>query len=437
LLIREYDCLKWIVSRNVERSSRSPQVDVIADPERLGQLDLAILDNGREGVPSSWGAWNGAPLRRLVTVVVAWMGLWWAILGALLAPVLPGSGLPVLIAALVAPAPILVFFRMRSRGSYPSAAVRVWVFRPFWYVQLGLPLIAVGGVIGFLAGAPFGAAMSTGRWGLLIAASIFAFAAVAGYIGSRWLQVKEMDAPFPDLPEPLEGMRIVQISDLHVGPHTSRRYLAAVARKVRDAHPDLIAVTGDQVDDYASDVAYFAEAFSGLKAPLGVFAVAGNHDVYAGWSAVRSGLEKMGITVLVNDAIEVRRGTGSFWVAGTGDPAGARGHAAAPDLARTLARVPEEAFTIVLAHNPALWPGLARRGVHLTLSGHTHHGQLSIPRLGWSLASPFLELAMGSHRLGNSLLYINPGTNYWGLPFRIGALPEVTVLTLRRSSENR
>lgn len=361
------------------------------------------------------------------------MSLWWAILGALLAPVLPGYGLPVLMAALVAAAPLLVFGRMRSRGIYPSAAVRVLVFRPFWYVQLSLPLIATSGVLGLLAGAPFGVALSAARWALLIAASAFAVAAVAGYIGSRWLRVKELDAHFPDLPEPLEGMRIVQVSDLHVGPHTSRSYLAAVAQKVQDARPDLIAITGDQVDDYARDVAYFAEAFTGLRAPHGVFAVAGNHDVYAGWPAVRAGLEAMGITVLVNDAVEIPRGTGSFWLAGTGDPAGRRGGGAAPDLTRTLARVPKGAFTIALAHNPALWPELAQRGVPLTLSGHTHYGQLSIPSLGWSLASPFLEHAMGAHRLAESLLYINPGTNYWGLPFRIGAFPEVTVLTLRRS----
>ena len=361
------------------------------------------------------------------------MSLWWAILGAFLAPVLPGHGLPILMAALVAAAPLLVFGRMRSRGIYPSAAIRLWVFRPFWYVQLSLPLIATGGVIGFLAGAPFGAAMSTARWAILIAASAFAVAAVAGYIGSRWLRVKELDACFPDLPEPLEGMRIVQVSDLHVGPHTSRSHLAEVARKVRDLRPDLIVITGDQVDDYARDVVYFAEAFSGLSAPLGVFAVPGNHDMYAGWPPVREGLKAMGITVLVNDAVEVPRAAGSFWVAGTGDPASLRGGGAAPDLGRTLARVPKGAFTIVLAHNPALWPGLAQRGVHLTLSGQTHYGQLSIPSLGWSLASPFLKHAMGAHRLAGSLLYINPGTNYWGLPFRIGALPEITVLTLRRS----
>lgn len=358
------------------------------------------------------------------------MGLWWLIIGALLAPILPGYGLPVLIAALVSALPLLFFSRIRT--GYPPATVRLWVIRPFWYIQLGLPLIAAGGALGFLAGAPFGAAVSAGRWALLIAASAYAVTAVAGYIGSRWLQVKELDARFPDLPASLEGMRIAQVSDLHVGPHTPRSYLAAVARAVQDARPDLIAITGDQVDDYARDVAHFAAAFSELSAPLGVFAIPGNHDVYAGWPAVRAGLEAMGITVLVNDAVAIQRGEGRFWLAGTGDPAG-RGGEAGPDLARTLARVPKGAFTIVLAHNPALWPGLAQRGVHLTLSGHTHHGQLSIPRLGWNLASPFLEHSMGSHRQGESLLYINPGTNYWGLPFRIGALPEVTVLTLRRA----
>jgi predicted MPP superfamily phosphohydrolase len=103
-----------------------------------------------------------------------------------------------------------------------------------------------------------------------------------------------------------------------------------------------------------------------------------------------------------------------------------------PDVGRALARVPPGAFTIALAHNPALWPELASRGVPLTLSGHTHHGQLSIPRLGWSLASLFLEHSMGTYRRGGSMLYINPGTNFWGIPLRIGALPEVTVVTLRR-----
>ena len=107
----------------------------------------------------------------------------------------------------------------------------------------------------------------------------------------------------------------------------------------------------------------------------------------------------------------------------------------APDIAATLAGIPAGTFTIVLAHNPALWPPLAEAGVSLTLSGHTHWGQLSINRAGWSLANPFLELAMGAYRRGDSLLYVSPGTNYWGIPFRIGARAEVTILTLRAGAK--
>ena len=88
-------------------------------------------------------------------------------------------------------------------------------------------------------------------------------------------------------------------------------------------------------------------------------------------------------------------------------------------------------FVVALAHNPALWPELARHGVPLTLSGHTHWGQFALPTLGWSLASPFLEHAMGIYREGKSLLYIHPGTNFWGIPFRLGTPPEVAVITLK------
>ena len=89
---------------------------------------------------------------------------------------------------------------------------------------------------------------------------------------------------------------------------------------------------------------------------------------------------------------------------------------------------------LALAHNPALFPALAERNVGLTLSGHTHWGQVALPAASWSLASMFLEDAMGVIARGRSLLYISPGTGYWGIPFRIGATGEITHLTLRRSS---
>jgi predicted MPP superfamily phosphohydrolase len=259
---------------------------------------------------------------------------------------------------------------------------------------------------------------------------------VWGYVGTRRLLVRHLELSFDDLPAGLDGLRIVQLSDLHVGPHTSRRHLARVAEAVRIAEPDLLALTGDQVDDYERDVEPFAAALGALSAPLGVFAIAGNHDIIAGWDAVRRGLERAGITVLVNRAVALERGGSRFWLAGTGDPAGrgwsrGGGAHAAPDLDRTVDGVAPGEFVVALAHNPALWPGLAERGVELTLSGHTHYGQLAIPRLGWSVASLFLEHAMGVYRSGRAVLYINPGTNFWGVPLRIGTPPEVTVVTIR------
>jgi predicted MPP superfamily phosphohydrolase len=256
-----------------------------------------------------------------------------------------------------------------------------------------------------------------------------------GYLGAGRLTVRSVEAEVPGLGAEFEGLRIVQLSDLHVGPHTSRRFLERVVQAAQSLAPDLIAVTGDLVDDRAEDVAAYARALGGLHAPLGVYMIPGNHDVYAGWDAVESALRAADLgTVLVNEARLISRGDSTITLLGTGDPAGgAHGTSrAAPDVARALAQVSPGAVVIAFAHNPALWPSLAKGGVALTLSGHTHWGQFAIPKLGWSLASPFLEHAMGAHQLEDALLYISPGTGYWGIPFRLGALPEVTLVTLRR-----
>lgn len=376
---------------------------------------------------------------RIVAIILIWNAVPWLVLGALFSSMLPGGWSVILGLALLVLLPLRALLRGFTGKSYPSAATRIWLLRPFWYVQLFLPLLAAAGLVGVIAGLPFSAATAVGRGAVGVMALVLTVGAFWGYAGTRRLVVRSLDVNFPALPQGLDGIRIVQLSDLHVGPHTPRRHLMRIAAAVRDAEPDLIALTGDQVDDFAGDVEPLGRALGGLSAPLGVIAIAGNHDVYAGWSAVREGMERLGWTVLVNDALPRQMNGKRFWVVGTGDPAGNGGPtgpdpSVVPDVERTLASVPTEEFTLALAHNPALWPALAERGVALTLSGHTHHGQLAIPRLGWSLASPFLEHAMGVHRLGDSVLYINPGTNYWGIPFRIGALPEVTVVTLHRNT---
>jgi len=375
----------------------------------------------------------GGVLRFLLT----WIFTWWIPVVWLLSGVVPGGWLTMAGAVASTTAPLLLIVRAFTHRTYPGAAQRLLVFRPFWYVQLSLPWIASAATVGALAGWPFGVPAQIGRWAMAAAGAALAGMWGVGYLLSRRLVVRQQEARFAALPEAFDGVRVVQISDLHVGPHTSKRHLRRVAQAVMDAKPDLIAITGDQVDDFGPDVHVFTRAFAGLDAPLGVFAIPGNHDVFAGWSEVRAGLEHAGFTVLVNEARPIERGAERMWVVGTGDPAGRRfgpgPESPAPDLDRACADVPSGSFALGLAHDPSLWPGLVERGIHLTLSGHTHHGQFSIPHLGWSVASPFLRFAMGRHRSGDAELYINPGTNYWGVPFRIGSMHEVTVMTLRRA----
>ena len=381
------------------------------------------------------------PSRRRASVAViavrlaAYLLVAWGTLVALTSGLFPGAAVVTVGLATYTTIPLLAFIRWRGWPFYPGRAFRLFVVRPFWYTQLLLPLVASAGLIGLLVGAPIGPAQAAGR---TLAAGMLAFAGgvlLLGYLGSGRLTVRRVDTEVPALGPEFDGLRVVQLSDLHVGPHTSRRFLQRVVETVRSLEPDLIAVTGDLIDDRAEDVASYARSLGGLTAPLGVYMIPGNHDVYAGWDAVEGALREANLgTVLVNDVRLITRGESTIALLGTGDPAGgARGSTrAAPDVERALAQVSKGAVVIAFAHNPALWPSLAKRGVALTLSGHTHWGQLAIPRLGWSLASPFLEHAMGAHQSDDSLLYISPGTGYWGIPFRLGASPEVTLVTLHR-----
>jgi predicted MPP superfamily phosphohydrolase len=359
----------------------------------------------------------------------------WGIVVTLATGLFPGSGVLTLTLAAYTTLPLIAFVRWLGWPFYPGAAFRLFVVRPFWYTQLILPLVAAGGLIGLVLGAPFGQALLVGRLLAGVVLTLVASILALGYLGARRLVVRNVDAVIPGLAPEFDGLRIAQLSDLHVGPHTSRRFLQRVVDATQSLTPDVIAVTGDLIDDRAEDVAVYAKALGSLEAPLGVYMIPGNHDVYAGWDDVERNLHSARLgTVLVNETRLLHRGSATIAIVGTGDPAGGQRGASrvAPDVDRALEAVPSSATVIAFAHNPKLWPALAARGVALTLSGHTHYGQFALPRLGWSLASPFLEHAMGGHAHEDALLYISPGTGYWGIPFRLGAPSEVTLVTLRR-----
>ena len=368
-------------------------------------------------------------MRALIYYILCWStiallvpgGAWWAV---------------VFVVAVLTTAPIVAFMARRGWARYPTAAFRLFVVRPVLYVQLLLPLVSGASIVGLGIGAVFGSPLAGGRIAALgvlgVMLTLFAF----GYVGSKLLVTRDVRVTVPGLPAEFDGLTIAQISDLHVGPQTSQAFLRHIARTVAGIGPDLIAITGDLIDDRSEDVASFVNGLGSLRAPLGVYIIPGNHDVYAGWDQVERSLRsRYSATILVNDSTFIQRGSARLTIVGTGDPAGRRSGTAAPDIERALNGVPEGSTVLALAHNPALWPALAAEGVTLTLSGHTHWGQFAIPRLGWSLASPFQKRAMGVHREGNQMLYIHPGTGYWGLPFRLGARPEVTRITLQRGDE--
>lgn len=366
-----------------------------------------------------------------------YLGACWGTLGVLAHGAVPGGGWVVLALALYTTAPLVAFLRFGGWPFYPGRVFRLVVLRPFWYIELLLPLLTIAAIVGMLIGAFAGHAIAGGRMAVSAVLAVMVLILVAGYFGSRRLVVRHLTASFPELPPEFDGVRIAQITDLHIGPHIPRRASERVLHAMQSANPDLIAVTGDVVDDRPEDVAIYAERFSALRAPLGVYVIPGNHDVYASWNDVYHEMVRLNVgTLLVNDSRLLRRGDASVAIIGTGDPAGAQFPAgerhAAPDIGRALDVVPRGVPVIALAHNPVIWPSLVKRGVALTLSGHTHWGQFAIPSLNWSLASPFLEHSMGAYQEGDSLLYISAGTGYWGIPFRLGAPGEVTIFTLRR-----
>jgi predicted MPP superfamily phosphohydrolase len=229
-------------------------------------------------------------------------------------------------------------------------------------------------------------------------------------------------------PAALDGFRIVQITDIHVGPLLGRRFARELVDRVNALEADLVAVTGDLVDGSVARLRDEVAPFAGLRARHGVFFVTGNHDWYSGvepWLDVVRGL---GLRPLRNERVEIRSGSGVFDLAGVDDLRGDWLHGSPCDVERALTGRDGTRPVVLLAHDPTTFAEASRRGVDLQLSGHTHGGQIWPFRYLVRLAVPWVE---GFHRRGDSLLYVSRGTGFWGPPLRLLAPAEITELTLR------
>ncbi|HYR29152.1 MAG TPA: metallophosphoesterase [Thermoanaerobaculia bacterium] len=248
-----------------------------------------------------------------------------------------------------------------------------------------------------------------------------------GFLQARCPRTRNVDVVIDDLPEELENYRIVQLSDVHVGPTIRRRFVQRLVEKTNSLRPDAIAITGDLVDGPLDELREQVQPLRDLRTADGVFYVTGNHEYYWRASDWCPALVSLGLTFLKNEHVVIERGAAKLVVAGVTDPVGRDTHK--QDVPKSLAGAPADAIKVLLSHRPQMANAADAHGVHLQLSGHTHGGQFFPFNL---LIHKFQPIVAGLHRVGRTWLYVNRGTGYWGPPSRLAVGGELTVLRLTR-----
>ncbi|HEX8823493.1 MAG TPA: metallophosphoesterase [Archangium sp.] len=325
--------------------------------------------------------------------------------------------LPALVALLVS----LPYLRqLQSPWHTTAPAPSTYLALGWWSACLVFDLLMLPASLAVQAGMPMGA-----TWGL--AGALALGVGVDAVLGRPRLRkrVVRVEGLLPEL----DGYRIGQISDVHCGPHVPESRVSSWVARLNALDLDLVTITGDLITHGSSHVEAVARALGGLRAKDGAFACMGNHDYFTDGEHLIRELERGGLTVLRNRGVVVKRGGARLYVAGVDDTWTSR-----HDLARALAGRPEGIPTVLLAHDPDLFPEAQARAVELTLSGHTHGGQLAVPGVRrLSLARFITRWTAGLYRQGRSWLYVNRGAGTTGPPARLGAPPELAVITLRRA----
>jgi predicted MPP superfamily phosphohydrolase len=273
--------------------------------------------------------------------------------------------------------------------------------------------------------------LGAGGFSVAVVGGALVVLAVGLWRARRPAAVRVVDVPITGLPSDLEGFRIVQLSDLHVGPTLKRDFVQRVVNTANGLDPHLIALTGDVADGFPPALRDDVAPLAGLRAPHGKYFVTGNHEYYWDAAAWLRELERLGFNPLVNAHRVIHHGTARLVVAGVTDLSaspGVSGHRSDP--AAAVAGAPESDVRVLLAHQPKSAFAARAAGYDLQLSGHTHGGQYFPFTLLVRLFQPFVA---GLHRLEAMWLYVSRGTGYWGPPLRLGAPAEITLIQLTRA----
>ena len=228
------------------------------------------------------------------------------------------------------------------------------------------------------------------------------------------------------LPQTFDGFRVVQLSDIHHGPYSSREQIERAVDTANRLQPDIVALTGDYISKERHYAAPCAEMLGRLKAKYGVYAVLGNHDHWTDAALITDLFRAEGITVLINEGMHFEKDDASIWLAGVDDTM-----VGLEDLSLALAGARDDEMKLLLAHNPIILRRAARASVDLVLSGHTHGGQVAIRGERSTVRGARKRLLKGHGRLSNTQIYVNRGLGTVVLPIRYGCPPEISLLELR------
>jgi uncharacterized protein len=272
--------------------------------------------------------------------------------------------------------------------------------------------------------------------GLGLGAGAFGGLALAGYssfIEPRELVIQRVPLTLPRLSEAFHGLKIALISDLHLAPFTTEADIRAAVAAVVGLKPDLVAITGDFVSgnwnasvDHAKYIEPCSRILAGLQAPMGRFAVLGNHDHGTDPARIANTLEAHNIPVLSNRNVVLEKDGARLWIAGVDDAVAQKA-----DWDCALDGIPKKEPVVLLAHEPDVADESARYGVDLQLSGHSHGGQIRVPGFGAPYCPPLArKYPMGLYRIGPTHLYTNRGIGLTGIPFRFACPPEITLFEL-------
>jgi predicted MPP superfamily phosphohydrolase len=296
-------------------------------------------------------------------------------------------------------------------------------------------LLGLSGVLAFV-GVPASVGLELFRATSVAAATaIAASLAWAFWAGWTSLEVSEHRLPVPALAAPLSGLRIVHLSDLHIGNGLEGAALSALVERVVALTPDLVAITGDLFDYDPDAVPDGARRLGALRARLGVFAVLGNHDAYVGRERVAGCLAEHAPSLrLLRGEWHALAAGAPLYLAGFDDPEhdwSLHGEDL-PALAELARGMPRDGPALLLAHRPEAFPQAAREGFSIVLSGHYHGGQIAVPGAAerWNVARIFSAFPGGAYQLGDAHLYVSRGIGFAGPRVRLGSHPEVALLTL-------